>query len=203
MKLRIRRKSKKEQTLDALASVAKTWSEWQLGKRAAKTVTSGARKASTVRHASSGTWLKVVGGVALVGGVGAGVARKVKGGGGAEPIYTPPVAVPPTDEPVSPVTPSSPDVGVGVSSSPAAAEAAQPAAPDDATAASGAPADVSKVTIASPGSDAEPADAGEATEAGETEPDTAATPDHDDEPRRTGPLSADEHPGVETAKKPF
>jgi len=120
MNLPMRQHKKRNQALDAFASVAKTWSEWRLGERASQTVAKGSKKASksaakarknaakaakktdasSVRKAMKGTPLKVAGAVALVGGVGAAVAKKLKGGGGAEPLYTPPA--PPAPMPAAP-----------------------------------------------------------------------------------------------------
>lgn len=82
-----KKRSKKDQTLDTVASVAKAWGEWQLAKGAVKT----AKKAP---------W-KIIGGVvaaAAVLGIG---AKKLLGGGTSEsptppppPSYTGPVADP-------------------------------------------------------------------------------------------------------------
>ncbi len=132
MNLPMRQHKKRNQALDAFASVAKTWSEWRLGERASQTVAKGTKKASksaakarknaakaaknadasSVKKAMKGTPLKVAGAVALVGGVGAAVAKKLKGGGGAEPLYTPPAAPAPmpaapdmTNVPPAPPTP--------------------------------------------------------------------------------------------------
>ena len=46
MNLPMRQNKKRDQALDAVASVAKTWSEWRLGERATKTVAKGTKKAS-------------------------------------------------------------------------------------------------------------------------------------------------------------
>src|ERR1700704_1283777 len=96
MKLGRRPKPKKDQALDAFASVAKTWSEWHLAKRASKGVAKGAKKAaelrggksSGVQGAPTGTPAKIAGGVAVIAGIGAAVARKLKGG--AAPDFTAP-----------------------------------------------------------------------------------------------------------------
>lgn len=111
-----RNKSKRDQALDATASLAKTWSEWRLGKRASKSVSKGTKKASRLGGAIKGTPLKIAGAVALLGGVGAVVARKLKGNGHAEPLYTPPpppaadaVAEAPAPVP-TPITASAPPV---------------------------------------------------------------------------------------------
>ena len=119
MKLPTRQNKKRDQALDAFASVAKTWSEWRLGERATKTVAKGTKKAtksaakarkkayratrgsdaSALTRAVNGTPLKIAGAVALVAGVGAAVAKKLKGGGTAEPLYTPPPAPAPMKPP--------------------------------------------------------------------------------------------------------
>jgi hypothetical protein len=82
-----RKRSKKDQTLDTIASVAKAWGEWQLAKGAVKT-------------AKRAPW-KLIGGVAAsVAAVGL-AAKKLLGGGGgstpappAPPAYTGPVPDP-------------------------------------------------------------------------------------------------------------
>ncbi len=106
--MKLRQKSKRDQALDAAASVAKTWSEWRLGDKVAKTAskatkTTGraARKAKRATSSSRGPGrLKIAGAVALLGAIGAAVAKKLSGGK-AEPLYTPPgpapdMAPPPT-----------------------------------------------------------------------------------------------------------
>ncbi|MEJ7798599.1 MAG: hypothetical protein WKF42_08880 [Solirubrobacteraceae bacterium] len=95
MKLRRRQKRKTETALDALASITKLWSEWQIGKRAGK----GVAKAKKVKSPSKR--VRTVGVVAVVCGAGAAVARKLKGGD-PEPIYTPPAR----SEPVAPAAPA-------------------------------------------------------------------------------------------------
>ena len=105
MNLPMRQDKKRNQALDAFASVAKTWSEWRLGERAAKSVSSGTKKASRaaakarkragksdssrLRNVVKSTPVRIAGAAALVGGVGAAVAKKLKGGGTAEPLYSP------------------------------------------------------------------------------------------------------------------
>jgi hypothetical protein len=115
MKLRKRQKRKTAQALDAAAGVTKLWSEWQIGKRAGKGVAkvkkSGAKGKLSSKH------FRIAGLVAVLGGAGAAVAKKLKGGG-REPIYTPPGK----GEPVAP-----PDVA------PPLAIAPDPATPTDAT----------------------------------------------------------------------
>ena len=114
MNLPMRQNKKRNQALDAFASVAKTWSEWRLGERAAQSVATGTKKASKaaakarkragksdsgVKAVLKSTPVRIAGAAALVGGVGAAVAKKLKGGGTAEPLYTPPPAPAPMDPP--------------------------------------------------------------------------------------------------------
>lgn len=105
MNLPMRQDKKRNQALDAFASLAKTWSEWRLGERAAKSVSTGTKKASKaaakarkragksdssgVKSTMKSTPMKIAGAAALIGGVGAAVAKKLKGGGTAEPFQTP------------------------------------------------------------------------------------------------------------------
>lgn len=100
--MKLRQKSKRDQALDATASIAKTWSEWRLGEKVSKTATKASKRAGKVsrkaKKATSGgssrrTPLKIAGAVALVGAVGAAIAKKL-GGGKAEPLYTPPGPAP-------------------------------------------------------------------------------------------------------------
>ncbi len=81
MKLRRRQKRKPEQALDALASVTKIWSEWQLGKKASKGVAKAKslRPPGKVKRFLSLKWVKVGGAVAVAGGTAAAVGRKLKG----------------------------------------------------------------------------------------------------------------------------
>jgi hypothetical protein len=123
----MRQNKKRNQALDAVASVAKTWSEWRLGERAAQSVATGTKKASKaaakarkragksdsgLKAALKSTPVKIAGAAAVVGGVGAAVAKKLKGGSTAEPLYTPPPAPAPMkpppdlkDVPAAPDTP--------------------------------------------------------------------------------------------------
>lgn len=119
--MKLRQKSKRDQTLDAVASVAKTWSEWRLGKRATTTVAKGAKKASKLKDSGRKTTrLKIAGAVALVGAIGAAVAKKVIGGQ-AEPLDPPGRAAdmeppPPTPVAVGDLTddaPAAPETGTG------------------------------------------------------------------------------------------
>jgi hypothetical protein len=106
--MKLRQKNKRDQALDAVASVAKTWSEWHLGKRVSKTAGKGAKKASKeaakLKDTGKSTRLKIAGGLALLGGIGAAVAAKLKGGQ-AEPLSPPPEpAADMEDPPPNPVT---------------------------------------------------------------------------------------------------
>jgi hypothetical protein len=85
MILRKRRKGKAAQALDALAGITKIWSELQIGKKAGQ----GVAKVKKVRL----PWLKskpakAIAGAAVAGGVGAVVAKKMKGE--TAPVYTGP-----------------------------------------------------------------------------------------------------------------
>lgn len=112
MNLPTRQTKKRNQALDAFASLAKTWSEWRLGERAAQSVATGTKKASKaaakarkragksdsgIKGALKSTPVKIAGAAAVVGGVGAAVAKKLRGGGTAEPLYTPPPAPAPME----------------------------------------------------------------------------------------------------------
>jgi len=112
--MKLRQKSKRDQALDAVASIAKTWSEWRLGDKVSKTASHASKKASkkasknaakaskkakkqaakaSVPALAKTKPVKIVGVVALVGGIGAAVAKKLAGGK-AEPLYTPPGPAP-------------------------------------------------------------------------------------------------------------
>jgi hypothetical protein len=117
MKLGKRPKRKQDQALDVVASAAKTWSEWQLAKRAGKGVRKGAKKAAELRGGKSsglkgaitGTPARITGALALVGGLGAVLARKLRGGGGdayAPPAPHEPAAAPPAPPPQAVAAPS-------------------------------------------------------------------------------------------------
>lgn len=142
--MKLRQKSKRDQALDATASIAKTWSEWRLGEKvsdtaskASRKATKAARKAADKRQKSSRSGgarrkpLKIAALVALVGGVGAAVAKKL-GGGKAEPLYTPtgPASDSASD---SAPPPPSPVAVEGLAADPSAgdAAAAQPSDPRD------------------------------------------------------------------------
>ena len=102
-----KKKSKKDQTLDTVASIAKAWGEWQLAKGAAKA-------------AKRAPWK-------LVGAVGAGLAasglaaKKLLGGGGSSSSNTtaapPPAYTGPVPDPNAPATTSP---GAGPTTSPGA-----------------------------------------------------------------------------------
>ena len=110
-----KRKRKTAQALDAAAGVTKIWSEWQIGKRASKGVTKV--KKSGLKRKLTSKPVRFAGLAAVLGGAGAAVAKKLKGGG-PEPIYTPP----PPGEPVAP-----PDVPPPLTIAP------EPTTPTDAT----------------------------------------------------------------------
>jgi hypothetical protein len=126
MKLGRRPKRKQDQALDVVASAAKTWSEWQLAKRAGKGVRKGAKKAaalktskpSGVKGAVAGKPGRIAGLVALVGGLGAVVARKLKGGVTAAPPYSPPDPNEPAAAPPSAVATPSPTASAIVHNAP-------------------------------------------------------------------------------------
>ncbi|MEA2150315.1 MAG: hypothetical protein QOD69_2145 [Solirubrobacteraceae bacterium] len=113
-----RPKRKQDQALDLAASVAKTWSEWQLAKRASRGLKKGAGKAaelkggrsSGLKSAVTGTPAKITGAVAVAGGLGAVVLRKLKGGGDA-PAYVPPAPHEPAAAPPPPPPPPPPAPG--------------------------------------------------------------------------------------------
>jgi hypothetical protein len=93
-----RQKSTKDKTLDAVASVAKTWSEWQL----AKSVGKGAKKAAKAGVIAKMAPKRKLGALALLGGAGVLAAKKLKGGSGDAPAtYSPPVQPPPMPPGVS------------------------------------------------------------------------------------------------------
>ena len=80
MKLR-RQKRKKDHALDAVASITKTWSEWQLAKRAGQGVAKAKEiRPSKIKSALNSKRLKLAGALAVAGGAAAVVARKLKGG---------------------------------------------------------------------------------------------------------------------------
>lgn len=128
--MKLRQKSKRDQALDAVASMAKTWSEWRLGERISKTATTGAKTASkkakkaskkaakkaALPEATKRRPLRIAGAIAVVGGVGAAVAKKLKGGK-AEPLYTPPGPAPDMAQP-----PPSPVVVEDLAQEPASRE---------------------------------------------------------------------------------
>ena len=195
--MKLRQRSKRDQALDAVASIAKTWSEWRLGERVSQTAAKGAKKASrsasrasrkasksTAKSASGGgrrKRVKVAAAIAVVGGIGAVVAKKLTGGK-AEPLYTPPAPAGDTATPtVAPVTPGLEDVAqsptVNVPVTP-------PAEPPP-----GSPADVPPPDAGAPVAGATagdvPAAAHSREEAGPEEPATAsagsdATPEPED-----------------------
>jgi len=119
-----KKRSKKDQTLDTVASVAKAWGEWQL----AKTATKAAKKAP---------WKLLA--VATAGAAAVGIgAKKLLGGGGSDaptppppPAYTGPVPDPnapgATKDDVVGASPSGPVAPTDSSPSP---DPEAPATPD-------------------------------------------------------------------------
>jgi hypothetical protein len=81
MNLRRRQKRKKDQALDAVASVSKLWSELQLGKKASQGVAKAKelRPPSKVKRVLSLKWVRIGGAAAVAGGTAGAVARKLKG----------------------------------------------------------------------------------------------------------------------------
>jgi len=125
MKLRRRQKRGKAQALDLVASAVKGMAELHLAQRAgkgvgkgAKSVGKGVEKVSRLKRVFRSTPAKLLAGAAVVGGAGAVVAKKLRGGD-PEPIYTPPAP----SEPMAVAT--APEVDAVV-------EAAADAAADDA-----------------------------------------------------------------------
>ena len=194
-----RRNTRKDQALDAVASVTKTWSEWQLAKRAGK----GVAKAKEVRPSKIKAMLsskraKLVGAVAVTGGVGAFVARKLKGGDPAS--YTGPApsdaveaaASAPEAEPPPPLT-MAPDPATESSAAktPAVPETAlryestMPAAADVAADTPPPEPDFSAVTASEPEPDAEPEPEPVAA-LDSSDDDDAAVADEDDDKPATG-----------------
>lgn len=137
MKLGRRPTRKKDQALDVVASAAQTWSKWHLGKRAGEGVAKGAKKAAALKSGKpsmlkrivTGTPAKLAGGVALVGGLGAMVARKLKGGGDAEPAYTPPAPHEPAAAPPPPPNPTAAAIVHDAPPPPSLSAAPDPPAP--------------------------------------------------------------------------
>jgi hypothetical protein len=167
--MKLRQKNKRDQALDAVASVAKTWSEWQLGKRATKTVAKGAKKAAKVKDSGKATRLKIAGAVALAGGIGAAVAKKVMGGGQAEPLGDPPAPAADMDSPPpSPVVVE--DLGDDAPAQPETGTGEHPSSDVEALPAPATPIVVEDLT-----GDA-PADSAPGSGAGPSDPDGAAEP---------------------------
>src|SRR5436305_1739852 len=80
MNLRRRRKRKKDQALDAVASVTKLWSELNVGKKASEGVAKAKelRPPTKLKRVLSLKWVKIGGAVAVVGGAGAAVAAEAE-----------------------------------------------------------------------------------------------------------------------------
>jgi hypothetical protein len=204
MNLPTRQNKKRNQALDAFASIAKTWSEWRLGERAAQSVATGTKKASkaatkarkragksdsAIKAALKSTPVKIAGAAAVVGGVGAAIAKKLKGGGTAEPLYTPPPAPAPMKPPGElKDMPSPPKTSVKVGD----------LSGDDATSHdAGAPTEAaSEPAVTATAEPAEAASEQAVATAGEPEPDVSAPTVPDTEPETdTDPDITD--PGTE------
>jgi hypothetical protein len=179
--MKLRQKSKRDQALDAVASVAKTWSEWHLGKRVSKTASKGAKKASKLKDTGKGTRLKIAGGLALLGGIGAAAAAKLKGGK-AEPLSPPPgPAADMADPPPNPVSVEDrapgPAAGATVPSPPRSPIVVEP----------------TPIVVEDLASDAEPPDEPPDAEPPDAEPDDEAEPPDAE--------ASDEEPAAEAADK--
>lgn len=137
MKLRRRQKRGKAQALDVVASAVKGMAELHLAQRAgkgvgkgAKSIEKGAKKASRLKGVFRSTPAKLLAGAAVVGGAGALVAKKLRGGD-PEPIYTPPAP----SEPKAVATAPEVDAVVEAAADAAAADApGSPAEPQAAAA---------------------------------------------------------------------
>ena len=112
-----KKKSRKNQTLDTVASVAKVWGEWQLAKGAVKT-------------AKRTPW-KIVGGIAAaLAAVGLGVKKMLGRGGGDEPVApTAPAYTGPVPDPNAPGGQSSNAVGASPAAPVAPSATPDPEAP--------------------------------------------------------------------------
>ena len=199
MKLR-RQKPKHSQAVDAIASVTKIWSEWQLGKKAAKGLAKAkeVRPPGKVKRILSLKWVKVGGAVAVAGGTAAAVGKKLKGDdpesySGPAPSEAADVAVPSPDTPPplsvapDPATQERETETVGGAStlrSNRAGDAADPTAekapasdaepPDTEPAAEPPDAEPPDTELAAEPPDAEPPDAELAAEPPDAEPPDAA-----------------------------
>lgn len=195
MKLPVRRRrSKKAKALDAIASLAKVWTESKVATRAGKGVAKGAKKASSALGAAlRSTPVKAAGAVALIGGVGAAVARKLKRGSEPDPFarsgYEPPDAALTTNGGTPPPVTAVPDPvgpgGVVVEPAPvpvlepdAAAEETEALAAEEAAAAELEPV----AEVVEPVSEEVPPVAEEVEPPAE-EPDPGAPPAEDEPPR--------------------
>jgi len=178
MILRKRRKRKTAQALDALAGITKIWAELQIGKKAGQ----GVAKVKKVRL----PWLKskpakAIGAVAVAGGVGAVVAKKMKG----EPatVYTGPApseaveAAESAPDPPPPLT-VAPDPDPDAGTPAAGSSALRGGGDDDAGAGTDDPSAAGAIALR--GEAEEPAAAAEEPAAAAEEPATAV-----DEPAAT------------------
>ncbi|MBA3328729.1 MAG: hypothetical protein H0T43_10550, partial [Solirubrobacterales bacterium] len=78
MRLR-RQQTKKDRALDLAATAAKTWSEWQLAKKATTGFRKGAKTAAKAKIVTRLAPVKAVAGAIVAIGVGAAVTKKLKG----------------------------------------------------------------------------------------------------------------------------
>ena len=198
--MKLRQKSKRDQALDAAASVAKTWSEWRLGEKVTKTAAKASKKAikSGGKGKSSSSVavvkrkpLRIAGAIALLGGVGAAVAKKL-GGGKAEPLYTPPGPAPD----MAPPPPSSVSVeDLASDTPPPATTPVEPTVEPARTASADVPpADPSPVVVEDLARDAAPGDT--EAEAAEAPAETATEePAASEEAEESAARSQGEDPG--------
>jgi hypothetical protein len=199
MILRKRRKGKAAQALDALAGITKIWSELQIGKKAGQ----GVAKVKKVRL----PWLKskpakAIGAVAVAGGVGAVVAKKMKGE--TAPVYTGPApseaveaaAKAPDAPPPLAVAPD-PDPSPGIPAAGSAALRDSGSGDDEAAGTSDEPAAGSEALRDDDPAAEEPAAAAEEPAAAEADEPTA-----DEAPAavQDEPVAAIEEPPAEPAK---
>lgn len=178
MKLRRRQKRGKAQALDVVASAVKGMAELHLAQRAgkgvgkgAKSVGKGVKKASRLKRVFRSTPAKLLAGAAVVGGAGAVVAKKLRGGD-PEPIYTPPAP----SEPMAVATAPEVDAVVEAAADAAAADAPGPPAEPQAEAAGDAGVVIELVPEPEPATASDPAieDAAEAAAAADALADPVA-----------------------------
>lgn len=199
--MKLRQKSKRDQALDAAASVAKTWSEWRLGEKVTKTAAKASKKAikSGGKGKSSSVAvvkrkpLRIAGLIAVLGGVGAAVAKKL-GGGKAEPLYTPPGPAPDMSPP--PPSPVSVEDLAGDTPPPATTPVEPTVEPAHTASTETPPADPSPVVVEDLAPDAAPGDAEAEAVAAEAPAETATEePAASEESETSAATSQGEDPG--------